>query len=115
MIRRLVPFILLLSLATPSMALAGTCCRSDDTQTIPLIAETCGCQDVGLCAGDEAAESLLEARLVAPSSSHRTPTVLFLTTDLSRVRSVTESRPFRLASARAPTPAPLTITLPLRL
>ncbi len=113
---RLVPFILSLSLAAPAVVLGGACCPSEHAPSAGRVsAEACCCRDTLLCGSDAATESLLEARLVAPDSSHYTSTVFFLTTDLSRVRSVTGSRPFRLASARAPTPAPLTMTLPLRL
>ena len=112
--RRALSFLLILSLAAPAVVLGGACCPSDHVQTARASAEACCCQETRLCGSDAAAESLLEARLAAADSSHRTPTV-FLTTDRRRVRSVTEFRPFRLASARAPLPTPLTITLPLRL
>ena len=113
--RRTLSFLVILSLAAPAVVLGGACCPSDHAPSAGRVsAEACCCQETMFCAGDAGTESLLEARLAAADSSHRTPTVL-LTMDRRRVRSVTESRPFRLAWARAPALTPLTITLPLRL
>ena len=112
--RRVLSFLLILSLAAPAVALGSACCPSDHAPTTRVSAEACCCRETTFCAGEAAAENLLKARLAAPDSSHRTLSVL-LTTGLGYVRSVTEPTRVRLASARAPTPTSLTITLPLRL
>ena len=114
MTRRVLSFLLILSLAAPAVALGSACCPSDHAPTTRVSAPGCCCRETAFCAGEAAAENLLKARLVASDSSHRTLRVL-LTTGPHHARSVTEPRTFRLASARAPAHTPLTITRPLRL